>query len=373
MTNDRSLQIGGRDPGGAVSDRTPAVAGASPLFARVLRGDFVESGHRGDAAVVDEDGGLLAGSGDPGRPIFPRSAAKPFQALALLEAGGAERFRLGSAEIALLCASHGGEPRHVRVARRLLERGGFAPRDLVCGPQEPMDPQAARLLVRRGEPATRLHNNCSGKHAGMLLACRARGFPPGGYWRADHPLQLEIRRRLARIASVRETGMRVAVDGCGLPVLSLPLSALALAYARLVSRGVAGESPVERRARLRICGAMWERPEMVAGRGRFTTAFLRAARNRSIGKEGAEAVYAIGIRPPSPSERAVGIAFKIEDGGTRARDAVALSILDRLGWLSARERRELAPFAAPPVVNAAGAVVGSIRAEVPIIRRDAPD
>ena len=344
-----------------------------PVFARVLRGDFPESGHRGDAAVVDEAGGLLAAAGDPGRPIFPRSAAKPFQAMALVDANGAERFRLGTAEIALLCASHGGEPRHVRVARRLLERGSFSARDLVCGPQEPMDPMSARRLTRAGESPTKLHNNCSGKHAGLLLACRARGFPTRGYEEPDHPLQVEIRHRLARLASVREGGMRAGVDGCGLPVLSLPLSALALAYARLVARDVPGETRAERDARGRICEAMWEEPAMVAGRGRFTTDFLRAERGRAIGKEGAEAVYAIGIRARTRNESAVGIAFKIEDGGTRARDAVALSILDRLGWLSARSRRELSHFAAPPVVNAAGAVVGSIRAEVPIIRRDAPD
>jgi L-asparaginase II len=338
-----------------------------------MRGDFVESGHRGDAAVVDEGGTLLAWSGDSTRPIFPRSAAKPFQALPLVESGGVERFRLGAAELALLCASHGGEPRHVRVARSLLVRGGFSPGDLVCGPQEPMDPRSARRLLSRGEPPTRLHNNCSGKHAGLLLACLARGLSANGYWKPDHPLQIEIRRRLARIASVREEGMQVAVDGCGLPVLSIPLAALALAYARLVSRAVDGETPAEREARHRLCGAMWERPEMVAGRGRFTTAFLQASRGRSIGKEGAEAVYAIGVRSLSRREPSVGIAFKIEDGGTRARDAVALSILDRLGWLSRRAGRELASFVAPPVVNAAGAVVGSIRAEVPIIRRDAPD
>ena len=134
-----------------------------------------------------------------------------------------------------------------------------------------------------------------------------------------------------------------------------------------------GETAAERESRRLICEAMWEAPEMVAGRGRFTTAFLRAARGRAIGKEGAEAVYAIGIRARKSGERSVGIAFKIEDGATRGRDAAALSILDRLGWLTARARRELAEFAAPPVVNAAGAVVGSIRAEVPIIRRDAPD
>ncbi len=317
---------------------------APPVVARVLRGEFLESTHRGDVAVTDEEGSLVAWSGDPQRPIFPRSAAKPFQALPLVEAGGAERFRLGAAEIALLCASHGGEPRHVRV-----------------------------VLVRRGESPTKLHNNCSGKHAGLLLACRIRGLSPRDYWKAGHPLQVEIRNRLARLGSVRQDGMQVAVDGCGLPVLSMPLASLALAYARLVSRAVEGETFAEREARRSICGAMWEKPEMVAGRGRFTTAFLQAARGRSIGKEGAEAVYAIGIRALSRGELAVGIAFKIEDGGTRARDAVALSILDRLGRLSPRERRALAGFLAPPVVNAEGAVVGSIRAEVPIIRRHASD
>ena len=344
-----------------------------PLFARVLRGDFVESAHRGDAAIVEEGGRLLAWSGDPGRPIFPRSAAKPFQALPLIASGGAERFRLGAAEIALLSASHGGEPRHVRVAARLLTHGGFSATDLVCGPQEPMDPKSARLLVRRGEKPTKLHNNCSGKHAGLLLACRALALPPRGYWKVEHPLQVEIRRRIARLGSVPEEGMEVAVDGCGLPVLSMPLSALALAYARLVSEAVAGEAPAEREGRRSICAAMWERPEMVAGRERFTTDFLSAERGRSIGKEGAEAVYAIGIRAPSRNEPSIGIAFKIEDGGTRARDAVALSLLERLGLLSSRARRELARYAAPAIVNAAGHSVGSIRAEVPIIRRDAPD
>lgn len=349
------------------------MAGAPPVLARVLRGDFPESLHRGDVAVVDEEGKLLAGSGDPRRPVFPRSAAKPFQALPLIVSGGAARFRLGAAEIAIACASHGGEPRHVRVAARLLARGGFLPKDLVCGPQEPMDLRSARRLARQGEAPTKLHNNCSGKHAGLLLACRARGLRPRGYWTADHPLQADIRSRLARFGSVPEAEMETAVDGCGLPVFSMPLAALALAYARLVSDRVSGETPGERAARRTICRAMWERPEMVAGRDRFTTDFLKAERGRSIGKEGAEAVYAIGIRAPSRGEPSVGIAFKIEDGGTRARDAVALSLLDRLGLLSSRARRELAAYLAPRVVNAAGDTVGSIRAEVPIIRRDAPD
>src|SRR5262249_39786288 len=162
---------------------------APPVLARVFRGERVESLHRGSVAVADEDGRLTAWAGDPRAGIYLRSAAKPFQAMALLEAGGEKAFRLGSDEIALLCASHGGEPAHVRVARRLLELGGFTAEDLACGAHAPMhEPSALRLAAARERP-TALHNNCSGKHAGLLLACRLRGLDPSGYWKPDHPIQ----------------------------------------------------------------------------------------------------------------------------------------------------------------------------------------
>jgi len=343
---------------------------APPVLARVRRGARVESLHRGDAAVVDEDGRLLASAGDPSRRVFVRSAAKPFQAMPLLEAGGAARFGLGPEGIALLCASHAGEPRHVRAARRLLDRGGFSPADLVCGAHPPTHEPSARALAARGMRPTPLHNNCSGKHAGLLLACRLLDLPSKGYEEAAHPLQLVIRRRLAQLTSFPEPEIEWAVDGCGLPVSFLPLSALALAYARLLAGRVGGETRAQASARRSIVRSMWERPEMVAGDGRFTSEFLRAGPSRWIGKEGAEAVYAIGVGARGAGGRAVGIAFKIEDGSTRARDAVALALLGAMGWLSRPARRALAAFASPPVVNAAGAVVGSIEAEVPIIRRD---
>ncbi len=339
-----------------------------PILARVLRGERIESVHRGLVAVVDEDGRLLASAGAANRPIYVRSAAKPFQAMPLIVAGGEQAFRLGSDEIALMCASHGGEPRHVRVARRLLRSGAFSVKDLACGAHLPMHEASARALLRRGQEPTALHNNCSGKHAGLLLACRLHGFPPQGYWEPSHPIQGEISRRLAAFCGLPVSEIGIAVDGCSLPVFFLPLSSLALGYARLVARRRPAESEEESAARERITRAMWESPAMVAGLDRFTTRLLEAGPGRWIGKEGAEGVYAIGIRPRAAGEKSVGIAFKMEDGSARARDAVALDILDRLGWLSDSTAPRLAPYRSPVIRNVRGLRVGRIEAGVPLER-----
>ena len=342
-----------------------------PVVARVRRGEHGESSHRGDAAVVDETGRLIGSCGDPGLSTFLRSAAKPFQALPLLEAGGAEEFGLHARDIALICASHGGEPRHVQGAWRLLARGGFSPKDLVCGPHLPMNAAAARVLLSRGERPTRLHNNCSGKHAGLLLACRLLGLPARGYWRGDHPLQRRIRRRISDLTSFPESRMDAAVDGCGLVVYRIPLSALALGYARLMSAAVPGETAAQAQARSRIVAAMWAAPGMVAGSRFFTTELLQAGAGRWIGKEGAEGVYAVGVRGGRRGRPACGVALKIEDGSSRARPAVTIEILREMGWMSRATRRKLEAFAEPAIVNAAGATVGSIEPELPIIRGDA--
>jgi len=342
--------------------------GLSPVLARVMRGGRVESLHRGDVAVVDEDGRLLASCGDPDRRVFVRSAAKPFQALPLLEGSGAGIFRLGAPEIALMCASHGGEPRHVRVASRLLSRGGFSERNLACGPHLPLDERSSRALLAHGEKPTRLHNNCSGKHAGLLLACRLLGFSASGYERRNHPLQEEIASRLSDFSGVPVSRIPTAVDGCSLPVFLLGLSALARAYAGLTARRRREESPEERDARFLLVRSMIGSPAMVAGRGRFTTDFLAAGRGRWIGKEGAEGVYAIALTPRRPGDKSLGIAFKIEDGSPRPRDAVALEILRRLGRLPASVRRCLASHLSPVIRNARGFDVGRIEAAVPLRR-----
>ncbi len=336
-----------------------------PVLARVYRGTRVESAHRGSVAVVDERGTVLAACGDESAPVYARSAAKPFQVMPLLLAGGEKAFRLGDAEIALMCASHGGEPRHVELAGKLLKIGGFRVDDLLCGAHVPMHEPSARELVRRGKASTPLHNNCSGKHAGMLLACRLLQMPAAQYTDPGHPLQRRIRTLLAWHADIPESAITIAVDGCNLPVFRLPLSALATAYARLMAARLPNEDRGGAAARVRVVRAMTRSAEMVAGAGRFTTDFLRVGRGRWIGKEGAEGVYAVGFAPERGG-RAVGLALKIEDGSARPRDAVTLDLLERLGRLPPEIRRELAPYAEPKVCNAGGVEVGRIDAEVPL-------
>ena len=343
-----------------------AVPTASPVLARVYRGPRVESTHRGSAAVVDSRGSRVAACGDAEGPVFTRSTAKPFQAIPLLLAGGEKAFKLGDAEIALMCASHGGEPRHVALAGKLLRRGGFRVSDLECGAHLPMHGPSARELIRRSEAPTPLHNNCSGNHAGILLACRLLGYPTAGYSDPGHPLQRRTRSLLAFYADVPESAITTAVDGCNLPVFRLPLAAIAAAYARLLADRLPREDRSGSAARARIVRAMLRSPEMVAGSHRFTTDFLSAGHGRWVGKEGAEGVYAVGLRAEARGGASLGLAFKIEDGSARGRDAVTLAMLAKMGELPEDARRALAVYAEPPVLNARGHVVGRVEADAPL-------
>jgi len=269
-------------------------------------------------------------------------------------------------EIALACGSHDGEPAHVAAAESILARGGFSADDLRCGAHPPDDRASAGALAREGRPPTAIHNNCSGKHALMLLACRLYGFDPATYDDPDHPLQRRILEKVAFYSGVPRSRIEIGVDGCSLPVFRLPISGLATAYARLVSPGsLPDEAPDAARARHRAVAAMAGAPLFVSGTGLFTTRFLEAGRGRWIGKEGAEGVYAIGVASPRP----LGIAFKIDDGSSRARSAVAVDLLTRLEvWSTVPEalRRDVRP----ELTNVRGTPVGEIVADVPLETRE---
>jgi L-asparaginase II len=337
-------------------------------LAHVYRGSEVESVHRGSIAVVDSHGRLLALSGNPATRACLRSAAKPFQALPLLEYGGVEEFDLTGEEIALTCGSHGGEPLHVATAAALLRKGEFDEEDLLCAAHLPLDEKSAADLRASGESASVLHNNCSGKHAGMLLATRVMDVPSAAYIDADHPLQHLMRSTLAEFADLPPEEIGTAIDGCGVPAYYLTLHRTAFAYARLMALSM--DRYAESAAK--VIESMTSHPHAVAGNWSITTPLMAAFGGELLAKEGAEGFYAIALSPalaselttalPRGEDGAVGIALKIEDGSMdRGRNPVILHLLELLG-IDLGSRPELRPYREALLRNHAGTVVGEVRA-----------
>jgi len=343
----------------------------------VYRGREIESFHGGSIAVVDSTGRLVAHLGDPQLKTFLRSAAKPFQALPLLEAGGGAEFGLAPEEIALICASHAGTPRHVAVAAAILRKGEFDETDLLCGAHEPYDEKSAADLRQAGEAPSALHNNCSGKHAGMLLACQLMDAQPATYLESSHPLQKEILDATCRFTRLQPAEVSLAVDGCGVPTYYMSLYRAALAYARLAatSSGLtesAGGLPDYAASARDVVEAMTSYPFYVAGGQSMTTPLMESFGKQILGKEGAEAFYAMAIFPTAEQKKErprlfgngpVGVALKVADGSAqRARDPVVLRTLEQLG-ISVSDKPLLQKYRDRDVHNVAGRVVGQVRAE----------
>ncbi|MGH7507085.1 MAG: asparaginase, partial [Longimicrobiales bacterium] len=328
--------------------------GVSAAAVEVWRGGLIESRHRVSVAVVDAHGRMRAQCGDPDLVVYARSAVKPFQAMPLVTDGAADQFGLTPPELALCCASHGGEPRHVDLARALLRKIGIDEEALACGPHPPMHEGSARALRESGRQPTRVHNNCSGKHAGMLALARTQGWPTAGYQRADHPLQQRMLREIAEWMRVPAEDIPTAIDGCGVLTFALPLARLAGGFARLATAARKGEE-----APARIVAAMVGWPEHVAGSDRLCTELMRATDGRIFVKVGAEGVYCAGI----PGAE-LGAALKVEDGATRASGPALLSVLRNLGLLSDEDMAALARWAEPDITNTRGERVGAIRANV---------
>jgi L-asparaginase II len=316
----------------------------------VTRGGGVESRHRVHAAVIDGDGALVARAREPNTVTMWRSCAKPFQVMPLLACGGFDEVGWGDDELALACASHGGEPEHVAIAESMLRDLGLEEGDLACGPHEPLSPRGARILRESGERPTRLHNNCSGKHAAMLARANVGGWPAEGYERDDHPVQRGALTEVARWTGVPEDGIIRAVDGCGVVVFGLPLDAMARAYARLASAVARGEE-----IPTRITRAIATRPFLFGGTERFDSLLVEETGGRVISKIGAEGVHSV-----VAFEQRVGFAVKVEDGATRAQYPAVLHLLQLLGALPERLSPRLAEYARPRIRNTRGEMVGEL-------------
>ncbi|MDT4965697.1 MAG: hypothetical protein QOJ64_434 [Acidobacteriota bacterium] len=334
----------------------------SPLV-EVRRGSITESRHRGHIAAVDGDGKLVAHLGAPHTVTYLRSSSKPHQAMPLVASGAADYFGLTEKEIAIACASHNGETIHTETVAGMLKKIGLHASSLKCGAHEPYSAEAARELRERGIQPTVLHNNCSGKHAGMLALALYLKAPTETYDRPDNPVQLNIGRRIAQFSDVPLEDLAVGVDGCGVPTFGVSVRAMALMYARLVAVPASFDNAT-RSACQRIVSAMTAYPEMIGGRAqRLDTVIMQAARGGVVSKVGAEGVYTAAVLPCLLWPRGLGLAFKIEDGeDRRARPTVVIEALRQLGVLEGDALEAVSPYASFSIFNRRGDTVGEVRA-----------
>jgi L-asparaginase II len=375
----------------------------------ITRNARLESLHRGAVAVVDVRGKLVASLGNPKQPIYLRSAAKPFQALALICSGAADTYGVTEEELALICGSHSGEPRHVELAEGLLHRIGLTAGQLQCGVHPPFDAQARRSLVAAGLGPSVLHNNCSGKHAAMLATSKHLGMTLDDYTDPEHGVQTAIRGILAFLAGLEPDEVEVGVDGCAVPAFYVPLRSFSLAMARLAAAGEGIDEAADDDEALegvvydteydvdgtedddedprespglnendeslpvslpvglaRAWRAMIQHPVIFGGsRGRLDTDLIRVSSGHGIpliAKSGAEGVYAMAAVRDGV---ALGITLKIEDGAERARNSAAIEILRQLGILPDEVIDPLSGYHQPVILTRRDEPVGEVN---PIFR-----
>jgi L-asparaginase II len=320
----------------------------NPIIAEITRGGIVESRHTGAYVVSDASGKIIAQAGDISRPIFPRSAIKAFQCLPMIESGAADEFDFNDEEIALCCASHNGEAEHVRVARSMLVKAGIAETCYECGAHWPSSRAASYELVRAGEPAKDVHNNCSGKHAGMLALAKHLRSNLHGYVKSDHPVQQLIAQTIATYCEVDITAAPVGVDGCSVPTWALPLKNLALGFAKLR----------DNESGKRILAAVKANPFMIAGTGKFDSDITKAIPRLFI-KYGAEGVYCGSI-----PHAGLGFAMKCDDGAARAVEVAVAGMLAKLDVWTDAEIASLETFSREEMSNWRKIQVGQIRVAI---------
>lgn len=326
-----------------------------PVLVETVRGGRVDLSHRGALVVSDADGRVVWSVGDIDRRIYPRSAAKLFQALPLVESGAADRFGLSDRHLALACASHSAEKTHLEEAAAMLKAAGLDEPDLGCGAHWPLHSQQQLIdYARAGRVPDQLWNTCSGKHAGFLCAACHQDFPTAGYTHAEHEIQ-----RQAKAAQEAMTGFSIAeddyaIDGCAIPVFAFPLRALALGFARVATGE--GMSPGRSAAAKRLLDACIAHPWHTAGTDRFCTHVIEAGQGAIYAKFGADGVYVASLPLAG-----LGVALKCDDGSDVAAKVMLIAVLMRLFEDDDAVRERLAPLARRALTNWNGAAVGEMR------------
>lgn len=335
---------------------------SNPILVEVWRGDTIESFHRGALAIVDADGGLLASLGDIDRPIYPRSAVKALQALPLVASGAADKFHLPDEALAMACASHGGEPDHIRCVAATLAAAGLDTSALECGAHWPAHDESTRAMVRANASINALHNNCSGKHAGFLcMGCLLehvddrRNFLRG-YTQAAHPVMRVVTSALQAATGFDPALAPCAIDGCSIPTFGIALRYLALGFARFGTG--AGLSAEYAQAARRLRRAVAHKPFYVAGTGRFDTRVMERFGERVFCKVGAEGVYCASF-----PGRGLGIALKVDDGGySRAAEVAMAAVIESGVSLDDAEAGFMRELSCTSIKNWNGLLVGKVQA-----------
>ena len=327
----------------------------NPIIAKSIRGGIVGNVYRGIYAVIRE-GKVVRKGGDIDRPFFMRSSEKTIQAAVVVESGAADAFGLSDEEIAVVAGSHGGEDFHVAAVRSILKKGGLDESHLQCGVHPPTHEQTREALARAGKPFTAVHNNCSGKHVGMLLASKHLGVSLANYLNPEHPLQQRIFDRISLLSEYDAKRIRVGVDGCGVPTYAIPVRNMAVLYANLSTPDRFPKKLAD--ACRRVIACAHGHPLMIGGHDRFCTDIIEETGAKLVAKGGAEGIFNIGVVGTH-----TGIAVKIECGLNQMYEGFLVNLLKGLDVITGAETNRLARYVRQPVLNYRGEEVGYIEAE----------
>ena len=319
---------------------------------KIMRGDFIESMHVAYAVVVDGEGKIVQNWGDPNYLTCIRSSLKPFQASVAVKAGATEAAGFTTKELALMCASHNGEDIHVKTALGMLKKLGYDISYYECGSHAPYNNKSKHELIQQSQKPTALHNNCSGKHAGMLCLSKHLNADPNGYTHVNHPVQQAIMKQVRTYSELNDFPLEV--DGCSAPVPFMPLYHIALMYQKFAS-GKNDELNI-------LYDAMVSNPMMVAGTNRFDTDFISGMSGRAITKVGGEAVRGLGIR--NDNGEVFGIALKVLDGNQRCSPQAMMAVLNEMNLLSKDENSKFIKYQNTILKNHRKLNVGSIKVEI---------
>lgn len=324
------------------------------LLINKTRGSIIESSHYGDLVVVDVAGKILYSMGNAYLQTFIRSAAKPFQAINVINSGAAKQFSFSASEIAIMCASHYGESFHIKTIEQILQKIGLTEKDLLCGDVTSLNYKYALQLAWEHIAPNPKISDCSGKHAGMLAVCKKANYDTRHYNKLEHPCQQEILRIISEICHYSTDIINIGVDGCGVPVHALPLYNMALGYARFAN-------PIHlqlnyQEAAKQIYDSMVLHPEMISGTEGFCTDLIKTASGKLIGKVGAEGIYCVGIK-----DKGLGIAVKVRDGAMGVLPPIVIKILKKIKVLDSEELKNLEAYETIPIYNDLNAMVGEIQ------------